>query len=265
MNVIATPAATHLRARLDEDGTLLRLVLDKPKGNVLDAALLGELHDALRTHRDDPHLRLVAIQGAGGHFSFGASVEEHRAAQAPSMLRSFHALVRELAMFPVPVAALVEGRCLGGAFEVALCCSFVLAAPGAVFACPEIKLGVFPPVLAVLGPGRLGAALTERLMLTGQDLTVDEARATGFVTTILESDTEAAFLAWYREKVRPLSAFSLRQARRAFLAGASVRHQLGPVLDAVEAQYVAELVPSHDGNEGVEAFLARRKPEWRDA
>jgi DHA2 family multidrug resistance protein len=67
------------------------------------------------------------------------------------MLAAFHRTIRAVAAFPVPVAALVEGRCLGGAFELALACHYLFAKESAVFACPEVKLGVVPPVLAVLG------------------------------------------------------------------------------------------------------------------
>ena len=100
-----------------EDETLLRLVLDKPKGNVLTTEMMKALSEALAVHAGNPHIRLAVIRGAGNHFSFGASVEEHRKEQAPSMLAGFHAMIRQVASYPVPIAALVEGSCLGGAFE----------------------------------------------------------------------------------------------------------------------------------------------------
>ena len=119
------------------------------------------LSAALDAHRDARDLKLVVLRGAGGNFSFGASVEEHRKDQAPAMLAGFHRFIRRLSAYPVPTAALVEGNCLGGGFEVAICCHFLLATAGARFACPEIKLGVFPPVLATLGPHRFGGLVTE--------------------------------------------------------------------------------------------------------
>ncbi len=266
MSGTAAAGAALVRAEPLESGAVLLLVLDRPKGNVLTMEMMRQLGDELRAHAGDAHLKLVVLRGAGGHFSFGASVEEHRRAQAPAMLAAFHGLVREIAAYPVPVAALVEGRCLGGAFELVLACHFVFAARTAVFACPEIKLGVFPPVLAVLGPGRLGAATAERLLLTGEDAGAEELARTGFVTALLDpaADAEAELLAWYRRTLAGLSAFAVRQAARAARAGAGTSGLLADRLAAVEDAYVREVLESHDGNEGIEAFLERRAPRWED-
>ncbi len=256
--------AGAVHADLFEDGTVLRLVLDRPKGNVLTAVMMRALADALDAHAARPALRLVFLRGAGGTFSWGASVEEHRADAAPAMLATLHDLARRLAAYPVPVAALVEGRCLGGAFELALCCHFVFAARDAVFACPEVKLGVFPPVLATLGPQRLGAALAERLLLTGETMGAEALTGCGFVTALLDGDPEAGLLAWYRAGLRGLSAFALRQGIAAIRGDTAALAALREPLAAAERRYVREVLTSHDGTEGIEAFLARRPPVWGD-
>lgn len=249
-----------------EQGAVVRIVLDQPKGNILTGAMMRAIGEALAACRDDAALKLVLIRGAGGHFSFGASVEEHQRHQVAGMLQTFHRLLRDVAAFPLPVAALVEGRCLGGAFELALCCHFVFAAPDAVFGCPEIKLGVFPPVMAAIGPRRLGGALAERLLLTGDSLDADGAERAGLVARVVgPQDPEADLLAWYRDRIAPLSAFALRQAVRASRRGSGLLDALGAPLDLLESQYLDEVAVSHDGNEGIEAFLARRAPAWQNA
>ncbi len=258
-----------LRVGLIEEGTVLRILLDKPKGNVLDSSMMDEITDALESHRDHEALRLVVLRGAGGNFSYGASVEEHRQETAPRMLSAFHRLIRRLAAYPVPVAALIEGQCLGGGFELALVCHFLFATPEARFACPEIKLGVFPPVLAAVGADRLGSFAAERLLLTGEAVTAAEAVRLGWVTRQLgqpgaEGDPEAELLAWYRETLAGLSAFALRQSTEAIRGGTGWLARLDETLDRTEEQYVDEILSSHDGNEGIEAFLERRKPTWRD-
>jgi cyclohexa-1,5-dienecarbonyl-CoA hydratase len=248
-----------------EDGTLLRIVLNTPKANILTGTMMRAIEAALAGHRKDEHLRLVVIRGAGGNFSYGASVEEHRKEQAAAMLATFHGLARTIAGYPVPVAALVEGRCLGGAFELALCCHLVFATPSTRFGCPEIKLGVFPPVLAVAGASRLGGALAERLLLTGEEIDAPAAERAGFATVFDGSiDPEESLLAWYRKLLKPLSAFALRQAVRAVRGHSALAAALGGPLAAAERQYVDEVLSSHDGNEGIEAFLARRPPVWSD-
>ncbi len=266
-----SPAATAERHRTIrvaslEEGTVLRLLLDRPKGNVLTSEMMGELAAALEEHEARPELRLVVLRGAGGNFSYGASVEEHRKDQAPGMLAAFHRLIRQLADYPVPVAALIEGQCLGGGFELTLPCHFLFATPGARLGCPEIKLGVFPPVLAAVGAWRMGASAAERILLTGRPMSAADASRLGLLTEVFEGegDPEEALLAWYRETLRPLSAFALRQGTRALRRASGFLDGLDGALEAAEAQYVDQVLPSHDGNEGVEAFLARRPAEWRN-
>jgi len=258
-------ASPIVNATLLEDGTFLRLVLDKPKGNVLTMEMMKALSEALSANADNPHLRMVMIRGAGNHFSFGASVEEHRKEQAPSMLSNFHGMIRLVASYPVPIAALVEGSCLGGAFELILACHLVFAAPSASFGCPEIKLGVFPPVLAAIGPLRLGAPLAERLVFTGATIDAAAAEKAGLVATVFSGNPEEELLEWYRKNLRPLSAFSIRQATRVARIGSGIIAALGPALDKCERQYVEEVLASHDGNEGITAFIERRKPIWKDS
>jgi cyclohexa-1,5-dienecarbonyl-CoA hydratase len=251
-------AMAEVRAELLESRTLLRLTLDAPPGNILTGALMDQLGAALAAHVNERSLRLAVLQGAGGDFSFGASVEEHRRAAAPAMLAGFSRLVRGIARFPVPVAALVEGRCLGGGFELALACHLIFVTPRAELGCPEIKLGVFPPVLAALGPVRLGGALSDRLLLTGETLSGADLKP---IATVLDgADPFAQFLDWYRKGPARLSAAALRIATRAVRNDA-----LGARLDALEKLYVDEVLASRDGNEGIEAFLAHRAPVWEDA
>jgi cyclohexa-1,5-dienecarbonyl-CoA hydratase len=224
--------------------------------------MMAAIGEQLSLHAADRALRLVVLQGANGNFSYGASVEEHRREQAPAMLRALSQLVRQIVSYPVQVASLVEGRCLGGAFELVLATHLVFAAPDAQLGCPEIKLGVFPPVLAALGPWRLGGALSDRLVLTGETLSGSQAHALGFAQPAASFDD---VLSWYRSGPGRLSAASLRVAARATRLGAGADPLVGERLDALEALYLERVLPSRDGNEGIEAFLARRPPRWEDA
>lgn len=255
-----------VNATLLEDGTLLRLVLDRPKGNVLSLEMMKALSAALAAQSNNSHLRMVIIRGSGNHFSFGASVEEHRKEQAPSMLAGFHAMIRQVAAYPVPVAALVEGSCLGGAFELILACHFVFAAPSASFGCPEIKLGVFPPVLAAIGAHRLGGPLTERLIMTGATIDAAAAERAGLVSSVFSSgNPEEELMEWYRKNLSPLSAFAIRQNNQVARIGSGLITALQAPLDRIERQYVEKVLAGNDGNEGITAFIERRKPVWKDS
>ena len=262
-------AAPRLAVAADllEDGTLLRLRLTAGRGNVLTAEVLGELGDLLARAQGEPRLRLVLLCGSGGHFSYGASIPEHRRDAAPALLSTFHRVVRTVYASHVPVATLVEGQCLGAGFELSLACHLIFASAGARFGCPEVKLGVFPPVLAALGAARLGGPLAERLLLTGDLFDAAHADAWGLLAAPPvpgDADAEEAVFAWYRERLRPLSAFALRQGTLALRHRSGELRRFEEALAAAEAQYVAEVLASHDGNEGIEAFLERRQPVWGD-
>jgi cyclohexa-1,5-dienecarbonyl-CoA hydratase len=258
-------ASPIVNATLLENETLLRLVLNRPKGNVLTLEMMQALSNALDSHWSNPHLRMVFIRGAGNHFSFGASVEEHRKEQAPSMLAGFHAMIRQVASFPVPIAALIEGSCLGGAFELILACHFVFVSPSATLGCPEIKLGVFPPVLAAIGAQRLGGPLTEKLIMTGATIDAAAAEKAGLVSAIFAGgNPEEELIEWYRKNLLPLSAFAIRQGNRVARIGSGLISALEEPLAKIERQYVEEVLAGNDGNEGIAAFIERRKPVWKD-
>lgn len=255
-----------VRFGLVEGGRVLDLCLDAGKGNVLDAKLMTLLHDALVEYGQAPSLRLILLRSASRHFSYGASIEEHQADQAPETLATFHRLIRAVGCSEVPVATVLSGQCLGGAFEIALASHFVLAAPGTVMSCPEIKLGVFPPVLAAIGSQRIGSALTEQLLLTGGSLDLQAGLARGFVTKVLDGEHSLLdqALAWYQEQLAPLSGYVLRQAVKAAREASGLYRALGEGLELAEQAYLQHIVPSHDGNEGIAAFLERRRPVWLD-
>lgn len=244
------------RAALLEGGQLLRLTLSAPKGNILDAAMIEALSGALARH-DTPRLKAIVIEGEGAHFSFGASVPEHEKSRAPAMLATFHRLFRQLLRMGVPTLAAVRGQCKGGGLELSAFCTWVFASPDASLGQPEIKLGVFAPLASVLLPWRIGGGHALDLCVSGRSVSAAEARAMGLVHTVCADPAEAA-IAFAQEHLLPSSASSLRFAERA------ARHGLARLLDdtlpAIERLYVEELMATADANEGIQAFLEKRKP-----
>ncbi len=255
---------TRIETELAEDGGLLHIRLAGGKGNILDMAMMGDIERALSSHQDDSALKLILISSSPKYFSFGASIEEHTKDKVGDMIPAFHQFIRTVARCPVPVGALVEGRCLGGAFELVLACRFVFATPRAIFGCPEIKLGVYAPVLAAIGAHRLGGPTAERLLLTGADLSAGEAQNLGWLTELLEGEEPPlqGMLSWFRTHLAPLSAFSLRQANHAARECGGLDDALDRPIKRAEQRYLGKLVPSHDGNAGITAFMKQEKPEW---
>ena len=239
------------------------LRLSAPPGNVIDRAHCVELAQAIREEGRDPHLKAFVLAAEGKHFSYGASVPEHVKGRMEVFLPAFHDVFHAFAELNVPAVAAVRGLCLGGAFELVSFSSFVVAEKGASFAVPEITLGVFPPVACLTLPWKIGGARAEEMILTGRRMNADEAKATGLVSVLCgQGELEAAVERFLDEHIRPRSAAVLRLVTRE--ARGPLLDELALRLPELERAYLAELMRLHDANEGIAAFLEKRKPKWED-
>jgi cyclohexa-1,5-dienecarbonyl-CoA hydratase len=235
------------------------LRLGHPPVNVLDLATIRALDAALAAIEARDDLRVVVVRSdLPGVFSAGVDVAAHAPGQVDEMLRAFHGLVRRLHSLPQATVAAVDGPCLGGACELVALCDIVVASPRARFGQPEIDLGCFPPVAAVVLPRLLGKA-GAAMVLGGAPVPADEARRLGLVTTVaVEVDAEAE--AW-AERLAAKSGVALRAARRAMREASGLAFD--EAIDRAEAIYRKEVVGSDDAAEGVRAFTERRPPRWR--
>ena len=248
-----------IELRFEENGALARMVLNAPKANILDAEMISEATEAIRSAAGRAEVKLLVVTGAGDHFSFGASVEEHQAEPAKKMIPAFGRLFLTLLETGLPTLAAVRGQCLGGGMELAVACSWVFAHPSAKFGQPEIRLGVFPPVAALILPEIAGQAVADDICLTGRTLSAQEAKEARLVHTVAES-LDDAVLTHFRTNLAPHSAASLRIALLASRYG--LRDRFLTSWARMERLYLDELMSTHDANEGIGAFLQRRAPNW---
>jgi cyclohexa-1,5-dienecarbonyl-CoA hydratase len=250
-----------LEVAREADGRLLRLALSAPPGNVLDSVMMTELDAALAGAETDARLCAVVIEGAGKHFCFGAAVEEHTRERVGEMLARFHGLFRRLARLALPTIAAVRGQCLGGGLELAAWCTWIVAAPDAVFGQPEIRLGVFAPMGSLLLDWRLGGGSALDLCVSGRGLSVTEAAAAGLVHEVADDPGRCA-RELAAKHLFDKSPSSLRFAERAARAG--LTELLEQRLPQLERLYLDELMATADANEGIAAFMAKRAPRWQD-
>jgi len=251
---------TPVRTVTADGGGVVRLILDRGKGNVLDGQMVDALRAEIRKLANKPELRLLIFEGAGPHFSFGASVEEHLPDQVEGMLTSFHQLFRDIEELQVPTAAVVTGQCLGGGFELATWCGQVFCDPSAVFAVPEIQLAVFPPIAAMSLRWRIGGSRATAMIISGEK--VGAARAVDIgLADHCSDDPAAAVLEWYERTLATLSPVALRFAWSA--SRIPVSSALSIELPRLERLYLTKLMAFDDPVEGLTAFLERRQPEWR--
>ena len=245
------------------DQSRVAFTLFHPKGNIVTAEMVAALRSGLEAVSTNHRLKLITIEGMGQDFSFGASIPEHAPDMIGSVLPDMHALVYDLLDAPAVTAAVVRGRCLGGGFELALACDFILAADEAVFGLPEIGIGVFPPAGSALLPLRVGAARATAAAITGELRAASDWERAGLVHLLGPAEgLGAAVDAWFDRHLASRSAAALRHAAAAVRLGLAA--QVRDVLPQLERLYLDELMRTEDAVEGIAAFMAKRPPSWTD-
>lgn len=244
-------------------GGLATLTLNKPPFNVLDIPLMEEINLALDACLIATDVKLLLITGAGEKaFSAGVEVADHTPDKVDRMIEVFHGIFRRLDQMPVPTLAAVNGAALGGGMELAIACDMLVAAGGAKFGQPEIKLAVFPPIAAVLLPRLVPPARAMELLLGGNNIDADEALRIGLVNRVFAKETFAKDLKAFVDPYLTLSRAALLSTRKAIRAASG--KPFNAALDAAEQIYLKELMATEDAKEGLAAFLEKRKPVWRD-
>ncbi|MCX6189013.1 MAG: enoyl-CoA hydratase-related protein [Bacteroidetes bacterium] len=244
--------------------TVARIILDDGKGNVLDHLMMEELQILLTSFKNQHKLKLITIEGAGKHYSFGASVEEHQKDSAGAMLRGFHNLFYSLRDLAIPTLSKISGQCLGGGMELAIMCNFLFADKTAKLGQPEIILGVFPPPASIILPEKIGLARAEELLLTGRTINAEEGKTIGLLNEVFDDKDalEKGTQEWIEKNIIPKSASSLRFGVRA--SRMKFNHILTSFLPQLESLYVNQLMETKDANEGINSFLEKRKPVWEN-
>src|SRR5215212_4621175 len=255
-----TVAYQNIHFRIDD--RVARITFAKPPLNVLSIALMQEIASALG---ECVQRELVAIVFDADKtcraFSAGVSVEEHVQDTIFRMLDSFHAIFRLLEQLAKPVIAVVDGAALGGGCELVAACDIVIASDRARFGQPEIKLGVFPPVAAVLLPLVIGEKRARELILTGEIIDAKEAGRLGLCNHVVPGAHLETKLLEVLAKLRESSGTSLAFAKQAMDLGR--RRSIEDALNEQENMYLHELMKTEDANEGVKAFMEKRKAVWR--
>lgn len=236
------------------------ITLDRPPLNILNIAMMESLDEALS--RALPKSDFVILQGAGvDAFCAGADVGDHVPKRVGKMLATFHAIFRRLADADCLTIAAVHGYCLGGGMELATFCDFVLATESAQFGQPEIKLGCFPPVAMVTLPHLIGMQAAAYLILTGRQISATEAHRVGLLTRVVPVHELPAAVDALLEELRALSPSVLRLTRKTLTRLHS--HDFLKQLKEAERVYLSEVMNTPDAQEGIRAFLEKRRPVWR--
>ena len=248
--------------RVERRGGIVRCTLDRPPLNLLEPGLIAAIRTTFESLAVDPTVRLTVLTGSGRAFTGGMDVRVLRdldAAGATALITSLHDAIAAVHSAPFPVIAAVNGHCLGGGFELALACDLRVAAAGATFGLPEVRVGVPSVIQAALLPPLIGPGRAAELLLTGATIGADQALAWGLVNRVVEragleaavDAMVAAIVACAPGAVRLQKQLIVRW-RESDLP-AAIRAGIG----AFAASYA-----TGEPREGASAFLEKRAPRF---
>jgi methylglutaconyl-CoA hydratase len=245
-----------MNLRIERDGALLRVTMARPeRRNAFDAALIAELTDAFADVGD---ARAVVLAGEGPSFSAGADVEWMRSSVELTYEENVADALRLRAMLdaidncPAPVVARVQGHALGGGCGLVACVDIAIASPEAVFAFSEVKLGIVPAVISPFALAKIGPGPARRWFVTGERFDAATALRLGLISEVAD-DLDGAVDRVVDELLGagPDAARAAKELARA------------PQTALQTAERIAAHRTSDEGQEGLRAFLEKRKPNWR--
>jgi methylglutaconyl-CoA hydratase len=256
----------RVRVELAREGPVARVWLNRPEArNAFDGPFVTELHTVIEEVSTDANVRVIVLGGRGPVFCAGADVawmkamagfsREDNLRDAAALSDLFHAIRRS----PKPVVARVHGAALGGGSGLVAACDIPIAAEGTQFGLTEVRLGIAPAVISPYVLRKIGESAARELFLTGERFSAAEALRIGLVRAVVpEAELDAAVDGRVRELLQASPAAIA--AAKALIDDVAFR----PVDDVrgLTVERIAELRASPDGQEGLRAFLERRKPSW---
>jgi methylglutaconyl-CoA hydratase len=257
--------------QLHREGTLARLRLARPQlHNAFDAALIADLTEALDGLAADPTVRVVVLEGDGPSFSAGADLNWMRgmagASEADNREDSLRLarLMRTLDQLPKPTIARVHGAAFGGGVGLVACCDIAIASSNATFGLTEAKLGLLPAVISPYVIAAIGPRQARRWFATAERFDAYEALRIGLIHRLVDSEAELDDAVAEQVKLLmqagPVAASTAKSlVRRIANAGDAA------IIDNDNATLIAWLRVSPEGQEGLAAFLDKRRPKWNES
>ncbi len=254
---------------LSQQDSVATLALNRPKvHNAFDDALIGELSDALEQIAEDASVRVVVLTGAGKSFSAGADLNWMRAMARASEkdnrkdARKLARLMRTLNMLPKPTLARVNGAAFGGGVGLVACCDIAIGVSDATFALSEVRLGLVPAVISPYVVDAIGGRQARRLFQSAEIIDAAEAHRIGLLHFLVErKDLDRAVEDQIDLLLRG-GPTALSEAKRLALRIATGSPKRRMELEEDNADLIARLRVSDEGQEGINAFLGKRKAGW---
>lgn len=243
-------------------GAVARLTLDSPHNrNALSTALVEQLHQGLADAADEPGVRVVVLDHAGGTFCAGADLSE-AAGQDPvdvavDRAREMTRTLRAILELPIPVIGAIDGHVRAGGMGLVGACDLVVAGPKSTFALTEARIGVAPSIISLTLLPKMSPRAAGRYFVTGEKFGAAEAAEIGLITQAAE-DVESAVSA-LTDEISKGSPQGLAASKA--LTTASILRRFDEDAEALTRQS-AQLFVSDEAREGMMAFLQKRPPSW---
>jgi methylglutaconyl-CoA hydratase len=254
----------HLSIR--RDGVIARVVLERPEvKNAVNAELIAELTTAFNALRNESVLRAVVLEGKGTHFSAGGDIKWMRASIDLSEEANRHdtvklaVLLRTIDTMPQAVIGKVHGGALGLGMGLVAVCDVAVAADDTVFAFPETKLGITPAVISPFVLAKIGYSHARALFVTGERFGAERAKAIGLVHDVAPLADLEARVASVLRNVLTGGPSAIGWAKELLL---SIRDAAYDESQTITAGLLAKQRVTAEAQEGLRAFLERRKPAW---
>ncbi len=251
----------YQRLMVSMQAPVARIILANPPVNVMDVPMMEELLIALEEVESRSDIAAVVIAGGDRAFCAGVDVKAHTPDKVRDMLVKFHSVIRALANTRKVTVAAVRGNCFGGGAELAAMCDLVFTTDTSNWGFPEITLGCFPPVAAVVLSAIVGQKRAADLVLTGRKITGEEAMRIGLANEAVPDDELSELVDDTAERLGKLSAASLATTKKALYAWDAIHFDKG--LQRAEQIYLDELMKLEDAREGIQAFMEKRQPVWK--
>lgn len=252
---------------LERVGAVVRLRLDRPAlHNAFDAGLITALTAALDPLAGDPTVRVVVLEGSGTSFSAGADLNWMRGMATASEAENrddalaLARLMRTLDELPKPTIARVQGAAFGGGVGLVACCDIAIGVPEAKFGLTESKLGLLPAVISPYVIAAIGARQARRWFATGEIFDAATALRMGLLHTVVEADALDAAIERQIALLLKAGPVAAAHAKRLVARVAATADRDGA--DRDNADLIARLRVSPEGQEGLSAFLDKRTPRW---
>lgn len=251
--------------RWDDSGEVAHLTLNRPKQNIMNIDMLREMARAIESLSVRDDVRLIVLDAAPeceGYFSMGVDAGGYTQQMVFQMMDAFHGVFRAMMDLSKPVLAVVEGVASGAGAELAAFCDLVVATENAQFCQPEIKLGVFPPMGAVVYPRVIGPRQAMEMLLTGYPINAFQAQQMGLVNRVVPreklKDTVDALVKRISEQSGPV----LTLLKRVVFEG--TWRPFDEALKRAQDLYLNQLFELQDSQEGLRALMEKRKPVWKN-